>query len=190
MARILLCTVVLLGLTACTGAGDDAARERARTTTADLADARGRVARLRDRLAEARDRVDELERQTVIDRDRYVDLWSGGPTVRGTFLALPRLGVMRWTCHDNDGFRIVFEGRGASVRVAYDTPTASGARMVHPGKSLEATVGEGESVAWTITHRHKPGFIRAHVDVATARSRHGNCLLPVVRLEERGRLYD
>jgi hypothetical protein len=97
---------------------------------------------------------------------------------------------MRWTCRDDDTFRIVFEGRGASVHVAYDAPGASRARMVHPGRSLTATVTVGESVAWTITHRHEPGFVRAHVEVATARSRHGNCHLPVVRLEERGRLYD
>lgn len=186
MAHVLAWILFLLSLTACTGGPSD---ERADRLTADLADARARISRLDGDLAEARDRIDELERRAQVDRGRYVDLWTGGPTVRGTFLALPRLGVMRWTC-DGASFRIVFEGRGASVHVTLDAPDVSKARMVHPGRSLAATVSVGDSVDWTITHRHKPGFIRAHVDVATATSKHGNCLLPVVRVEERGRLYD
>lgn len=110
--------------------------------------------------------------------------------MRGPLVALPRLGLLRWTCDRDYGFRVVFEGYGASVYVDYHVPGFNSARTIHPGQSLGATVAPGQSVVWTITHRHEPGFIRAHVEVTTARSKHGNCLIPEVRLRETGRLYD
>lgn len=189
MARLFLCIVLLLGAGACDGEPEKPAAERSPASSAGLVRAQAQIGLLRERLAAAKDRVDELEREAEAEKHRYVDLWTDGPTIRGQFLALPRLGVMRWTCGDR-GFRVAFEGYGASVYVAYETADASRARMVHPGKSLVATVAEGESVGWTITHRHKPGFIRAHVDVTTARSERGNCLLPIFSVEEEGRLYD
>lgn len=186
MGRVLLCAVFLLGLAACDGGSD----ERPPGSSSGLVRAQARLAVLEDRLAEARDRADELELQAAVQPNRYVDLWRGGPTMRGPLLALPRLGLLRWTCDRDYGFRVVFEGYGASVYADYHVPGFNSARMIHPGQSLGATVAPGESVVWTITHRHKPGFIRARVEVTTARSKHGNCLLPTVRLRETGRLYD
>ncbi len=173
MARVLLCIVLLLAA-ACND--DQGLRERVKALETDL--------------REARDRVDELERQTVVERDRYVDVWRGGPTASGPLLALPRLGALRWTCDDDYGVRIVFTAAAATVRVSYDAPDLSRSGLIHPGQRVGATVAAGESVAWTIAHRHEPGFIRAHVEVATARSRRGNCLVPKIRVEETGRRYD
>ncbi|HEX2295900.1 MAG TPA: hypothetical protein VHN37_11380, partial [Actinomycetota bacterium] len=76
------------------------------------------------------------------------------------------------------------------VDVDYDTPVASREEVVHPGQKLGATVGVSEPVVWTITHEHKPGFIRARIAVTPGRSDRGGCLLPHVELEETGRLYD
>ena len=192
MARVFLSILLLVGLAACEGGAPDdkdaALHGKVQALSASLEDTRAQAARLKRRLERERRRAGELRGD--LRRTRGVDLWTGGPTVRGTFLALPRLGSWRWTCDDDYGFRIVFEPGGASVHATYDSPDLSSARIVHPGQSLGATVAAGESVAWTITHRHKPGFVRAHVDVTTARSKHGNCLLPAVRVEERGRLYD
>lgn len=178
MARVAMCIGLLLGLGACNAEDADEARLRER------------VAALSADLERARDRVDELERQTLVEHDRSVDLWRGGPTMRGVLLGLPRLGVMRWTCGDGYGFRVVFTPAGASVHVSHHSPLAGAARMLHPGQSMGATIRAGESANWTITHRHPPGFIRAHVNVTAERSKHGNCLLPKVRMEETGRLYD
>ena len=189
MARILLSILLVAGLGACNGDSGHAEGERPPASSAGLVRAQAEIALLREQLADAKDRAEDLEREAAADANRYVDLWTGGPTIRGQFLALPRLGVMRWTCGDR-GFRITFHGYGASVYVAYETADESRGRMIHPGRSLAATVAEGESAAWTITHRHKPGFIRAHVDVTTARSKHGNCLLPTFTVEEASRLYD
>lgn len=172
----LACIAAALAFVACQGSGA-APAPRVDSLVADL--------------REARDRIDELERQVVVERDRYlVDLWDGGPTARGPLLALPRLGTMRWTCDPDYGFRIEFTDVVASVHVSYDTPAASRAGIVHPGDDVGATVRAGEPVTWTITHRHEPGFIRARVDVTAARGKRGGCLLPKVGVEETARLYD
>lgn len=185
MARLLLC--IALVLSACS---DDA--PRAKPVGSQLVEAREALQVLGRDLAKARDRVDELERQVVVERGRYVDLWGGGPTMRGPLLALPRLGTMRWTCDKDFGFRIVFAASGPTVDVDldYETDAAGSHRPLHPGQTIGATVAAGETVAWTITHRHPPGFIRAQVEIETARSKHGYCLLPEVRVVETSRLYD
>lgn len=189
MARLVPCIALLLGLAACEGDPDaarllarsEALAARADDLVAERDDARARARQLARRLEAASSRL---------ERDRTVDVWTGGPTIGGAFLALPRLGVLRWTCDDARRFHLGFAPGGASVRVQYRTSDRSRSRMVHPDGRMRATVGAGETMTWTITHRHPPGFIRASVDVATATSRHGNCLLARVALEERGRLYD
>lgn len=149
---------------------------------------------LRSELAQARARIRALEKKASEpapppDPARYVDLWGGGPTMRGAFLALPRLGVLRWSCA-RGYFRIVYENRAATTHVAYDTPGPGRSSTTHPGDSVGATVRAGETVTWTITHRHPPGFIRARIAVTPERSPGGGCLLGDVELRETGRLYD
>lgn len=186
MARLLPCIALVLTFAACNGDAQPP------TPGSRLAEARDALRILGRDLAEARDRIDELEQQAVVEGDRYVDLRGGGPTMRGALLALPRLGTMRWKCDDDFGFRIVFTPAGATVEVEldYETDAAGSHRSLHPGQTLGATFAAGETVRWTITHRHPPGFVRAHVDVTAERSKRGNCLLPSVGLEETARLYD
>lgn len=186
MARILPCIILVLAFAACNGDAQPG------TPGSQLAEARDALKVLGRDLAEARDRIDELEQQAVVERDRYVDLWGGGPTMRGALLALPRLGTMRWKCDDDFGFRVVFTPAGATVEVEldYETDAAGSHRSLHPGQTLGATFAAGETVSWTITHRHPPGFIRAHVDVTAERSKHGSCILPSVRMRESARVYE
>ena len=187
MARLLLCIALVLGPAGCS---DDP--QRVRAPDSRLAEAREALQVLGRDLAAARDRVDELERQVDVEQGRYVDLWGGGPTMRGPLLALPRLGAMRWKCDDDFGFRIVFEPAGATVEVDldYSTDAAGSHRPLHPGQSLGATIAAGETVSWRITSRHPPGFIRAHVDVTAERSKQGSCILPSIRLRESARVYE
>ena len=191
MARIFLSILLVVGLAACE-AGDDerdaALHGRVQALSATLEETRAQAARFERHLERERGRVRTLRDE--LERTRGVDLWTGGPTIGGTFLALPRLGTFDWTCDDDRRFRIAFEGGGASVRVAYETPARADSRMLHSDDRMRAVLEAGQAMTWTVTHRHKPGFIRARVHVTTARSKHGNCLLPTVRLEERARLYD
>ena len=192
MARFLLSILLVTTALASCDAGDDerdaALQGRVQALSATLDDTRARAARLERHLERERRRVRTL--RVELERTRGVDLWTGGPTIAGTFLALPRLGTLDWTCDDARRFHVTFGAGGASVRVAYETPARARSRMLHSDDTMRASLAAGEAMTWTITHRHKPGFIRARVHVTTARSNHGNCLLPTVRLEERARLYD
>ena len=193
MARLLLCLLLLVPV-ACSG-GDDArlsarladSRREIDALTADLEKARRRA-------DEARARAEELERDLIhrsdVDRARFVDLWGGGPTMSGPFLALPRLGVMRWTCDDRGRFRVSVAAGGASVHASYDAAGRTASRMLHSARRLRATLAAGDTGTWTITHRHPPGFIRARVEVRTARSKRGSCLLPSFTVTTTAHLYE
>lgn len=190
MARALLC-IALVALTACTGDGDGLNELRAETRRQ-----RAVVRDLQEELGRAEARIRSMEREARKPPPppapgRFVDLWGGGPTMNGPFLALPRLGTFKWRCDlRNRYFRIVYANGGATTTVGYDTPGPGKQVTLHSGGTVGATVRAGQPVTWIVTHRHPPGFIRAHVSVTPAMSDHGKCFLAGVTVEEAGRPYD
>jgi hypothetical protein len=189
MPRRLPVLVALL-LASCTPDTGDADRLRA-----ELREERDVAEQLAGDLGRARARIRSMEREArkppPPDPARFVDLWYGGPTMGGTFLALPRLGVLRWRCNvRNHYFRILYLNGGATTHVEYDTPGAGKRSTLHSGGTLEATIRAGQTVTWTITHRHPPGFIRARISVTPEVSDHGSCVLDRVELQATGRAYD
>ena len=190
MRRLLPALVAVL-LASCAPDTGDADRLRAR-----LREERDVTELLAGDLGRARANIRSMEREArkpspPPDPARFVDLWYGGPTMAGTFLALPRLGVLRWRCNlRNDYFRILYLNGGATTTVAYDTPGPGKEATLHSGGSLGATIRAGQTVTWTITHRHPPGFIRARISVTPEVSDHGSCVLDRVELRATGRAYD
>ncbi len=87
---------------------------------------------------------------------------------------------------------LVFTASPATVDVSvdYETADAGSHGPLHPGQTRGATIAAGETVHWTITHRHPPGFIRARVVVTADRTGHGECLLTGVSVEQTARPYD
>ncbi|HEV2756104.1 MAG TPA: hypothetical protein VG318_10065 [Actinomycetota bacterium] len=190
MTRALVC-IALVVLSGCTANGDgveelDAALRRERAALRDAQQDLGR----------AKARIQSMEREARRPPPppapgRYVDLWGGGPTMHGPFLALPRFGTFKWRCSvRNHYFRIVYANAGATATVEYDTPGPGKHVTLHSGGTVGATVRAGQPVTWRLTHRHPPGFIRAHVSVTPAVSKHDNCFLADVQVREAGRPYD
>lgn len=189
MARLVLC-LTLAVFVGCRANGDDGARllGRVQALTASLDDARSHSSRVERRLEGEHRRRLALERK--LERSDDFDLGSGGPTIGGPLLALPRLGTFRWGCDDARRFDVVFSTAGASVHARYETQGETRREMLHSDDEMTAVVAAGETVSWTITYRHLPGFVRARVQVSTEASKHGLCLLPSVRVEQTGRHYD
>ncbi len=186
-----LSLLLLVALTACSGESsrlDDLRAElrRERAASRDLARDLGRAqAQIRSMEREAR------KPPPPPPPERFVDLWGGGPTIGGPFLALPRLGTFKWRCDlRHRYFRIVYVNGGATTEVSYDTPGPGRVATLHSGDSLGATIDSGQTVSWTVTHRHPPGFVRARVAVTPDRTPRGNCRLADVRVVETGRHYE
>lgn len=167
----------------------DDTEDRLRT---QLDEARARIATLEDDVAALQKPAPEKRRQSI-DKERYADLWGGGPTIGGPLVALPRLGILRWRCDDDKRFRFVFRPAGASVTVAY--VTGGGARRsttLQPGNAVTTPwVEMGQDVRWTVTYRHKPGFVRGDITVKPQLSpKRGSCLATVSSMEINGHHWE
>lgn len=157
---------------------------------ARLEDARARTGMLQQKLAATQAKT---ERDEAIDKQRYADLWKGGPVFPGPLVSLPLLGTLEWRCGDDRRASFTFRPAGATVRVAFETSDgARRARNANPGDRVTAPpVNQDENARWIISYRHKPGFVSADITVAPRLSRkRKSCLASITRLKLSGHPWE